>query len=180
MRAPDHFRLARRLTAILAADVVGYSRLVSADEEGTHLRLLAYRRDVIAPKVREHRGRIVKQTGDGALVEFGSMVDAVRCTLDVQRIIRARNALLPQDRRIEFRIGVNLGDVIVAPDDIYGHGVNVASRLEGLAAPGGICISADAWRHVRGAIAAEFVDLGEKRLKNIADPAHVFALSPED
>ena len=108
------------------------------------------------------------------------MVDAVRCALDVQRIIRARNALLPQDRRIEFRIGVNLGDVIVAPDDIYGHGVNVASRLEGLAAPGGICISADAWRHVRGAIAAEFVDLGEKRLKNIADPAHVFALSPED
>ena len=115
MRAPDHFRLARRLTAILAADVVGYSRLVSADEEGTHLRLLAYRRDVIAPKVREHRGRIVKQTGDGALVEFGSVVDAVRCALDVQRIIRARNALLPQDRRIEFRIGVNLGDVIVAP-----------------------------------------------------------------
>jgi len=179
LRAPDHLRLERRL-AILAADVVGYSRLVSADEEGTHLRLLAYRRDVIAPKVREHRGRIVKQTGDGALVEFGSVVDAVRCALDVQRIIRARNALLPQDRRIEFRIGVNLGDVIVAPDDIYGHGVNVASRLEGLAAPGGICISADAWRHVRGAIAAEIVDLGEKRLKNIADPAHVFALSPED
>ena len=100
--------------------------------------------------------------------------------MDVQRIIRARNALLPQDRRIEFRIGVNLGDVIVAPDDIYGHGVNVASRLEGLAAPGGICISADAWRHVRGAIAAEFVDLGEKRLKNIADPAPVFALSREN
>ena len=135
LRAPDHFRLARRLTAILAADVVGYSRLVSADEEGTHLRLLAYRRDVIAPKVREHRGRIVKQTGDGTLVEFGSVVDAVRCALDVQRIIRARNALPPQDRRIEFRIGVNLGDVIVAPDDIYGHGVNVASRLEGLGRP---------------------------------------------
>ena len=110
---------------------------------------------------------------------LSGVVDAVRCALDVQRIIRARNALLPQDRRIEFRIGVNLGDVIVAPDDIYGHGVNVASHLEGLAAPGGICISADAWRHVRCAIAAEFVDLGEKRLKNIADPAHVFALSPE-
>jgi adenylate cyclase len=152
---------------------------MSIDEEGTHFRLLAYRREVIAPKVREHRGRIVKHTGDGALVEFGSVVDAVRCALDVQRIIRARNALLPQERRIQFRIGVNLGDVIVAPDDIYGHGVNVASRLEGLAAPGGICISADAWRHVRGAIAAEFVDLGEKQLKNIADPAHVFALSPE-
>jgi adenylate cyclase len=178
LRAAEHPRLERRLAAILAADVVGYSRLMSADEEGTHFRLLAYRRDVIAPKVREHRGRIVKHTGDGALVEFGSVVDAVRCALEVQQNIRTRNAGLPQDRRIEFRIGVNLGDVIVAPDDIYGHGVNVASRLEGLAAPGGICITADAWRHVRGAIAAEFVDLGEKRLKNIADPAHVFALAP--
>ena len=178
LRAPDHLRLERRLAAILAADVVGYSRLMSADEEGTHFRLMAYRREVIAPKVREHRGRIVKHTGDGALVEFGSVVDAVRCALDVQRIIRARNAGLPLDRRIEFRIGVNLGDVIVAPDDIYGHGVNVAARLEGLAPPGGICISADAWRHVRGAVAAEFVDLGEQRLKNIADPAHVFAISP--
>jgi len=178
LRAADHLRLERRLAAILAADVVGYSRLMSSDEEGTHLRLLTYRREVIAPKVREHRGRIVKHTGDGALVEFGSVVDAVRCALEVQQNIRTRNAGLPQDRRIEFRIGVNLGDVIVAPDDIYGHGVNVASRLEGLAAPGGICITADAWRHVRGAIAAEFVDLGEKRLKNIADPAHVFALAP--
>jgi class 3 adenylate cyclase len=129
----DKLRLERRLAAILAADVVGYSRLMSADEEGTHFRLLAYRRDVIAPKVREHRGRIVKHTGDGALVEFGSVVDAVRCALEVQQNIRTRNAGLPQDRRIEFRIGVNLGDVIVAPDDIYGHGVNVASRLEGLA-----------------------------------------------
>ncbi len=177
LRAVDH-RLERRLAAILAADVVGYSRLMSADEEGTHFRLLTYRREVIAPKVREHRGRIVKHTGDGALVEFGSVVDAVRCALDVQRIILARNAGLPQDRRIEFRIGVNLGDVIVAPDDIYGHGVNVAARLEGLAPPGGICVSADAWRHVRGAVAAEFVDLGEQRLKNIADPAHVFAITP--
>jgi adenylate cyclase len=174
----DKLRLERRLAAILAADVVGYSRLMSADEEGTHLRLLACRREVIAPKVREHRGRIVKYTGDGALVEFGSVVDAVRCALEMQRVILARNADLPQDRRIELRIGVNLGDIIVAPDDIYGHGVNVAARLESLAPPGGICISADAWRHVRGAIAADFVDLGEQRLKNIADPAHVFAISP--
>ena len=174
----DKLRLERRLAAILAADVVGYSRLMSADEEGTHFRLLAYRREVIAPKVREHRGRIVKHTGDGVLVEFASIVDAVRCALDLQRIIFARNTGLPQDRRIEFRIGVNLGDVIVAPDDIYGHGVNVAARLESLAPPGGVCISAEAWRHVRSAIAAEFVDLGEQQLKNIADPAHVFALSP--
>jgi adenylate cyclase len=178
LRAADPLRLERRLAAILAADVVGYSRLMSADEEGTHLRLLSYRREVIAPKVREHRGRIVKHTGDGALAEFGSVVDAVRCALDVQRVLRGRNSELPQDRRIELRIGVNLGDVIVAPDDIYGHGVNLAARLESLAPPGGICISADTWRHVRGAVAAEFVDLGEQRLKNIADPAHVFALSP--
>src|SRR5689334_6426790 len=174
----DRLRLERRLAAILAADVVGYSRLMGADEEGTHFRLLAYRREVIAPQVRAHRGRIVKHTGDGALVEFGSVVDAVRCALEVQRSIRVRNAGLPQDRRVEFRIGVNLGDVIVAPDDIHGHGVNVAARLEGLAPPGGICISADASRHVRGAVAAEFVDLGERQLKNIADPAHVFALFP--
>jgi adenylate cyclase len=174
----DKLRLERRLAAILAADVVGYSRLMSADEEGTHLRLLAYRREVIAPKVREHRGRIVKHTGDGALVEFASVVDAVRCALEVQQLMLVRNAGVSQGQRIEFRMGVNLGDVIVAPDDIYGHGVNVAARLESLAPPGGICISADAWRHVRGAIAADFVDLGEQRLKNIADPAHVFAFSP--
>ena len=174
----DKVRLERRLAAILAADVVGYSRLMSADEEGTHLRLLAYRREVIAPKVREHRGRIVKHTGDGALVEFGSAVDAVRCAMEMQRVILARNADLPQDRRIKLRIGVNLGDIIVASDDIYGHGVNVAARLESLAPPGGICISADAWRHVRGVIAAEFIDLGEQRLKNIPDPSHVFAVAP--
>jgi adenylate cyclase len=174
----EPLRVERRLAAILAADVVGYSRLMTDDEEGTHLRLLAYRSEIIEPRIREHRGRIVKNTGDGALVEFSSVVDAVRCALDVQRLVAARNAGAPQSRRIELRIGVNLGDVIVAPDDLYGHGVNLAARLEGLAPPGGICISADAWRHVRGAIAAEFVDLGEQRLKNIADPAHVFAISP--
>jgi len=171
-------RVERRLAAILAADVAGYSRLMTADEEGTHFRLLSHRREVIEPKVREHRGRIVKHTGDGALAEFASVVDAVRCALEVQQLMLARNAAVSQSRRIEFRMGVNLGDVIVAPDDIYGHHVNLAARLESLAAPGGICISADAWRHVRGVIAAEFVDLGEQRLKNIADPAHVFALSP--
>jgi adenylate cyclase len=170
-------RVERRLAAILAADVAGYSRLMTADEEGTHFRLLTHRREVIEPKVREHRGRIVKHTGDGVLAEFSSVVDAVRCALEVQQLMLTRNAGLSPDRRIEFRMGINLGDVIVAPDDIYGHGVNLAARLEGLAPPGGICISADAWRYVRGAIAAEFVDLGEQRLKNIADPAHVFALS---
>ena len=171
-------RVERRLAAILAADVAGYSRLMTADEEGTHFRLLSHRREVIEPNVREHRGRIVKHTGDGALAEFASVVDAVRCALEVQQLMLARNAEVSQSRRIEFRMGVNLGDVIVAPDDIYGHHVNLAARLESLASPGGVCISADAWRHVRGVIAAEFVDLGEQRLKNIADPAHVFALSP--
>jgi adenylate cyclase len=178
LRATRHPRLERRLAAILAADVVGYAQLMSADEEGTHRRLVTYRREIIDPQVRQHRGRIVKNTGDGALVEFGSVVDAVRCALEMQGRLRVRNAELPQSRRIEFRIGVNLGDVIVTPDDIYGHGVNLAARLEGIAPPGGICISADAWRHVRGAIAAEFVDLGEQQLKNIADPAHVFAVAP--
>lgn len=170
-------RLERRLAAILVADVVGYSRLTSADEEGTHFRLLACRRDIIEPNIRKHHGRIVKKTGDGALVEFGSVVDAVRCAVEAQRLMLARNANLPLSRRVEWRMGVNLGDVIVAPDDIYGHGVNLAARLEGLAPPGGVCISAEAWRHVRGAIAVEFIDLGEHRLKNIPEPAHVFAIA---
>lgn len=178
LRAAEQPGLERRLAAILAADVVGYARLTSADEEGTHLRLLAHRREVIEPKIRQYRGRVVKNTGDGVLVEFGSVVNAVRCAVDVQTVLGARNSTLPQNRRIEFRIGVNVGDVIVAPDDIYGHGVNIAARLESLAPPGGICISAEAWGQVRGAVATEFADLGEQRLKNIADPAHVFALSP--
>jgi adenylate cyclase len=178
LRAAEQPHLERRLAAILVADVVGYARLTSADEEGTHLRLFAWRREVIEPKMRQYRGRVVKNTGDGVLVEFGSVVNAVRCAMDVQAILGARNSVLPQNRRIDFRIGVNVGDVIVAPDDIYGHGVNVAARLESLAPPGGICISAEAWWQVRGAVAAEFADLGEHRLKNIAEPAHVFALSP--
>ena len=178
LRAAEQPRLERRLAAILAADVAGYSRLMTADEEDTHRRLVTYRREIFEPKVREHRGRVVKNTGDGALVEFASIVNAVRFALEVQRLIRARNAGVPENRRIEFRVGVHLGDVIVAPDDIYGHGVNVAARLESIAPPGGICISAEAWRNVRSAVAAEFVDLGEQQLKNIADPAHVFVVAP--
>jgi adenylate cyclase len=168
----------RRLAAILLADVVGYSKLMNADEEGTHMGFLTCRRDVIEPKVREHRGRIVKNTGDGALVEFGSAVDAVRCALDLQQAMTERNAAVPQGRRIDLRVGVNLGDVIVELDDIYGHAVNLVARLESLAVPGGICISADIWRHVRGSVVAEFVDLGERQLKNIDDPVRVFAVAP--
>ena len=177
-RAGDDERIERRLAAILIADVAGYSRLVAADEEGTHLRLRAYQREILEPKVREHRGRIVKNTGDGALAEFSSVVDAVRCALEVQGVLAARNAPIPQSSRIDFRIGINLGDVIVAPDDIYGHAVNVAARLESFAAPGGICLSHDAWCHVRGAIDAEFVDLGKRQLKNISEPTHVYAVAP--
>src|ERR1700686_4044694 len=131
----------RRLTAILAADVAGYSRLMGADEEGTHARLKAHLRQLIDPKIREHRGRIVKNTGDGMLAEFPSAVNAVRCAIEIQRSMIDRNANIPEDKCISFRVGVNLGDVIVEPEDIFGDGVNVAARLEALAEPGGICIS---------------------------------------
>ncbi len=131
----------RRLTAILAADVAGYSRLMGADEEGTHERLKAHLRELIEPKIAEHRGRIVKNTGDGFLAEFASVVDAVRCAVEVQRGMAERNAAIPPEKRIEFRIGINLGDVIVEGEDIFGDGVNIAARLEALAEPGGICVS---------------------------------------
>jgi class 3 adenylate cyclase len=169
----------RRLAAILGVDVVGYSRLMSVDEEGTHARLLNCRREVMEPKIREYRGRIVKHTGDGALIEFGSAVDAVRCALDMQQGMLVRNGGVPQSRRIDLRMAVGLGDVIIEPEDIYGHAVNVVARIEGIAAPGGICVSAEIWWLVRGAIGADFVDLGETMLKNIADPVHVFAISPD-
>jgi class 3 adenylate cyclase len=131
----------RRLAAILAADVAGYSRLMGADEEGTHERLRRHLRDLVDPKIKEHRGRIVKNTGDGMLAEFSSVVDAVRCAVEMQRAMADRNADTVEDKRITFRVGINLGDVIAEEDDIYGDGVNVAARLEALAEPGGICIS---------------------------------------
>src|SRR5580704_9640168 len=134
-------RVDRRLAAVLAADVAGYSRLMGADEEGTLARLKACRKALVDPKIAEHRGRIVKTTGDGLLVEFGSAVDAVRCAVDVQRGMAERNETVPLDGRIEFRIGINVGDIIGDGDDIYGDGVNVAARLEAMAAPGGICVS---------------------------------------
>jgi adenylate cyclase len=170
--------LERRLVAILTTDVAGYSRLTELDEEGTHDRLTAHRREAIEPKVREHRGRIVKNTGDGVLVEFASVVEAVRCAIELQRLMAARNAAVLENDRIEFRIGVNLGDVIIECDDIYGDSVNVTVRIEGLAEPGGICVSADAWRCVRGRVAAQVIDLGQQRLKNIAEPTYVYAIPP--
>jgi adenylate cyclase len=131
----------RRLAAILAADVAGYSRLMGTDEEGTHARLTAHFRELVDPKIKQHRGRTVKNTGDGMLVEFPSVVDAVRCAVEVQREMAERNADVPVERRIEFRIGINLGDVIAEEHDIFGDGVNVAARLEALAEPGGVCVS---------------------------------------
>ena len=160
----------RRLAAILAADVAGSCRLIGIDEEGTLAQLKALRKTLVDPKVADHRGRVVKNTGDGALVEFTSVVDAVRCAVEVQRGMAERNIDMPQDKRIEFRIGIHLGDIIIADDDIFGDGVNIAVRLEGIAEPGGICISDDAHRQVRGKVESTLEDMGAQTLKNIAEP----------
>src|SRR5438270_7009692 len=164
----------RRLIAILAADVAGYSRLMGADEEGTHARLKVHLAQLIEPKIKEHRGHTVKNTGDGLLAEFPSVVDAVRCAVEIQRGMAERNAETAEDKRITFRIGVNLGDVIVEEHDIFGEGVNVAARLEGLAEPGGICISRVVRDQVRDRMEIAFDDLGEQQVKNIARPVHVY------
>jgi adenylate cyclase len=167
-------RIERRLTAILAADVAGYSRLTGLDEEGTHARLKDHLRSVLEPKIGEHRGRVVKYIGDGLLAEFGSVVDAMRCALDVQRGMVARNADVPQEKRIEFRIGINVGDIIIDRGDIFGDGVNVAARLEALAAPGGICVSGRVLEDIEGKLDINFDDIGEQRLKNIARPVRAY------
>ena len=152
----------RRLTAILAADVAGYSRLMGADEEGTHERLKAHLTQLVEPKIRGHQGRVVKNTGDGLLVEFSSVVDAVRCAAEVQRGMIDCEPQVPAERRIRFRIGINLGDVIVEEHDIFGDGVNVAARLEGLAEPGGICISRTVHDQIGDKLPFPFEDLGER------------------
>jgi len=164
----------RRLAAILAADVAGYSRLTGADEEGTHERLKALRHDLVNPKIAEHHGRIVKTTGDGWLVEFASAVDAVRCAVAVQQAMPERNAGVAADRRIELRIGINLGDVIVEPDDLYDDGVNIAARIEALADAGGVFVSNTVYDHVRDRLPFVFEDLGEQQVKNIARPVRVY------
>ena len=168
----------RRMAAILAADVAGYSRLMGTDEEGTLARLKAHRRELVDVKIAKHHGRIVKTTGDGMLIEFASVVDAVRCAVDVQHGMAERNSEFPADSRIEFRVGINLGDIIIDGDDIFGDGVNVAARLEGIAEPGGICLADDAYRQVKGKVDLDFHDLGERRLKNIAEPVRVYAIPP--
>jgi TolB-like protein/class 3 adenylate cyclase len=167
-------RVERRLAAILAADVVGYLRLIGADEEGTLARLKVHRAEVLDPKIALHRGRIVKTTGDGLLVEFASVVDALRCAAEVQSKMAATNTLLPSERRIAFRIGIHQGDIVVEDGDIFGDGVNVAARLEGLAEPGGICVSARVQEDASGRLDLAFEDLGDQQLKNITRPVRVY------
>ena len=167
----------RKLAAILAADVVGYSRLAGSDEERTLARLRALRSDLIDPTIAVHNGRVVKRTGDGSIIEFRSVVDAVRCAIEVQNGMVERNAGLPPERRIEFRVGIHLGDVVEESDgDLMGDGVNIAARLEGIAKPGAICLSEDAYRQVRSRLDHAVSDLGETHLKNVAEPMRVYSL----
>src|SRR5438128_4716297 len=174
MEPAGQARVERRLAAILAADVAGYSRLIEADEEGTLSRLKSLRAEIIDPKIAGHHGRIVKTTGDGLLVEFASVVDALRCAAEVQATLAESNSPIPPNRRIEFRIGINVGDIVVEDGDIFGDGVNVAARLEGLAEPGGICVSARVQEDVAGRLDLAFDDIGEQSLKNIARPVRVY------
>jgi len=171
--------LERRLAAILAADVVGYTRLMGADEAGTLRRLTELRQQILEPLIAEHRGRVVKLMGDGLLVEFASVVDAVACAVAWQEKVTKRDADREEDRRFQFRIGINLGDVIVEGDDIHGDGVNIAARLEGLAEPGGICLSGDAYRQVKGKVEVDFENLGEQDLKNVAEPVRVYRIADD-
>jgi TolB-like protein/Flp pilus assembly protein TadD len=173
-------RVERRLAAIWAGDIAGYSRLMGTDEEGTLRQLKVHRKEIVDPKITEHRGRIVKTTGDGLLVEFGSVVDAVRCAVDIQRGMIERDADIPTDKRIEFRIGINVGDIIIDANDIYGDGVNVAARLEALAEPGGVMVSRNVYDQVRDKLSFGFEDMGEQLVKNIARPVGVHRVSLVD
>src|SRR6202158_1698894 len=174
MEQEQPVRVGRRLAAIVAVDVAGYSRLMGLDEVGT-ARILREHRKVTDALVAKHGGRIVKTTGDGVLLEFPSVVDAVECAVAVQAVMAQRNEGIPQDRRMLFRIGINLGDILIEGDDILGDGVNIAARLEGIAEPGGICLSSSAYDQIRGKVAVEFADLGEQSLKNIERAVRVYA-----
>ena len=169
----------RRLAAILAADVAGYSRLMGMDEEGTHERLKSHLSELVNPNIAEHGGRIVKNTGDGLLAEFPSVVDAVRCAVQMQRGMGEREADMSAEKRIRFRIGINLGDVIIEPHDIFGDGVNVAARLQALAAPGRICITRTVREQIRDKLPYPLADKGEQNIKNIARPVRVYEVQPD-
>jgi adenylate cyclase len=172
-------RVERRLAAILAADVVSYSRLIGVDEEGTLRQLKAIQAELIGPRIAAHNGRIFKTTGDGLLAEFGSVVDALRCASEVQTGLAERNAGIASEARIEFRIGIHQGDIVVENGDIFGDGVNIAARLEELAKPGGICVSERVREDAAGKLDLPFADRGEQRLKNIARPVHVYAIDAQ-
>ena len=172
-------RVERRLSAILAADVAGYSRLMHNDEETTHARLTMLLREAVEPSIMQHSGRVIKNTGDGLLAEFRSAVEAVRAATLFQKRVRDLTIGDPDEKRLAFRVGINIGDVIVEPHDIFGDGVNIAARLESIAEPGGICISSSAYEQVIGKVAVEFSDLGERSLKNIARPVRAYAVVPE-
>jgi adenylate cyclase len=170
----------RKLAAILVADVVGYTRLAGIDEEGTLARLRTLRSDLIDPTISVHHGRVVKRTGDGSIIEFRSVVDSVRCAVEIQNGLKERNSGLPPEKCIEFRVGIHVGDIVEESDgDLMGDGVNIAARLEGVAKPGGICLSEDAWRHAQGKVEAIFIDAGEQRLKNIVAPVRAFLWAPD-
>jgi adenylate cyclase len=173
-------RVQRRLAAVLATDVAGYSRLMGRDEENTLAQLKTLRKTLVDPTIATYRGRIVKTTGDGMLVEFASAVDAARCAIEIQREMAERNTGVPAELRIEFRIGIHVGDIIIDDDDIFGDGVNIAARLEGIAPPGGICISDDAWRQIRGKIDVAFENIGKQALKNIAEPMNAWQIRPAE
>src|SRR6202043_1005177 len=172
-------RVERRLSAILAGDVAGYSRLMHNDEEATHAKLSALLLEAVNPAIAEHGGRIVKNTGDGFLAEFPSAVEAVRAAMRFQARVNEITIGDAEDRRIAFRVGINIGDVIVEPHDIFGDGVNIAARLESIAEPGGICISSSAHDHVQGKVGVEFADMGEQKLKNIPRPVRAYAVVGE-
>ena len=170
----------RRLTTILVADVVGYSGLMAADEEGTLASLKTLRKEIIDPTITKFHGRVVKLMGDGTLMEFGSAVDAVNFSVEIQQSISRYTLNIAQGQRITFRIGINIGDVVVEDDDIYGNGVNVAARLEGISDPGGICVSGTVVDHVKGKLDVYFLDRGKQQVKNIPQPVHVFDVSFDD
>jgi len=177
--APQRMLTPRRLAAIVIGDIAGYSRLMELDEEGTHERVKGIRRDLVEPTIAEHHGRLVKTTGDGFFAIFDSPVEAVRCGIVIQQNMQGRNASLPRDQWIEFRIGVNLGDVIIEDDDIYGDGVNIASRLERIAEPGEVYISGGIYEQIKNKLVCGYESLGDRKVKNITDPIRVYRVLPD-
>src|SRR4029079_7675487 len=176
---PRHGPVPRRLAAIIVGDIASYSRLMQADEEGTHVRVKRIERDLIEPSIVEHHGTLVKTTGDGFIAIFDSPVEAVRCSIVIQQNLVGRNASLPKDSRIEYRIGVNLGDVIVEPDDVYGDGVNIATRIEGIAEPGQVYISGAIYEQIKHKVVCGYESLGDRKVKNITDPVRVYRVLPD-